>query len=153
MYIFDACAFMDMFNYYPKRFPSLWNEFDELVSKKRILSVKEVFKEINVRNDLKAEWANRNKEIFLEPDEKEASFISEIFKIKHFQSSLKSQQLLKGGNFADPFVIASAKIREYTVVTQEKYKKHGAKIPNICEYFSISCLNLEGFMEKEDWQF
>jgi len=153
MYIFDTSSFIEIFNFYPKRFPSLWNEFDELVSKKRILSVKEVFKEINERNDLKTEWAKRNNKIFLEPDEKEASFVVEIFKIKHFQSSLEEKKRLIGGNFADPFVIASAKIREYTVVTQEKYKKNGTKIPNICEYFNISCLNLEGFMEKEDWQF
>ena len=117
------------------------------------MSVKEVFNEINERNDPITTWAKRSNKIFLEPDEEEASFIVEIFKIKHFQSSLEEKKRLKGGNFADPFIIASAKIRKHTVVTQEKYKNNGAKIPNICKHFGISYLNLEGFMEQEDWQF
>ena len=39
------------------------------------------------------------------------------------------------------------------VVTQEQYKEHATKIPNICEYFNIECINLEGFLIKENWKF
>jgi hypothetical protein len=40
-----------------------------------------------------------------------------------------------------------------SVVTEEKHKKNGVTIPNICEHFDIPYTNLEGFMENEDWQF
>ena len=35
MYIFDTSSFIEIFKFYPTRFPSLWKEFDELVSKKK----------------------------------------------------------------------------------------------------------------------
>jgi len=39
------------------------------------------------------------------------------------------------------------------VVTQEKYKENAAKIPNVCVFFDVACIYLEGFMEKESGQF
>ena len=45
------------------------------------------------------------------------------------------QERLKGKPVADPFVIAKA------------------KIPNVCNHFGILCINLDGFMEKENWTF
>ena len=40
-----------------------------------------------------------------------------------------------------------------TVVTQEKLKPGGAKIPNVCAHFKIPCIDLEGFMHKQNWTF
>ena len=65
-------------------------------------------------------------------------FISQIYAINHFQQNLERDKLLKGGSFADPFIISKAKIINGTVVTQEKFKDHAAKIPNICKHFGIS---------------
>jgi hypothetical protein len=50
-------------------------------------------------------------------------------------------------------VIAKAKVVGGCVVTQEKKKPQAAKIPNVCEHFGIHCVNLEGFMEQENWTF
>lgn len=61
--------------------------------------------------------------------------------------------MLKGGAFADPFLIAKAKIMDCTVVTEESFKPTSAKIPNICKHFNVKCINLEGFMELEKWKF
>ncbi|MCZ6821218.1 MAG: DUF4411 family protein [Calditrichaeota bacterium] len=63
------------------------------------------------------------------------------------------KQRLKGTPVADPFVIASARIRQACVVTEEGKKKNAARIPNVCEYFGVDCTNLEGFMERERWRF
>lgn len=60
---------------------------------------------------------------------------------------------MQGKPVADPFVIAKAKVVEGIVVTQEEYKPNAAKIPNICEELAVSCVNVEGFMEKEQWRF
>ena len=38
-------------------------------------------------------------------------------------------------------------------LTKEKLKPNAVKIPNICEHFMVPYLDLEGFMEKEDWTF
>jgi hypothetical protein len=40
-----------------------------------------------------------------------------------------------------------------TVVAAERLKPNAVKVPNICAYFKIPCLDLEGFMESEGWEF
>lgn len=155
MYIFDTSSFRELFHFYPQRFPTLWKDFQELVENGTILSVKEVLQEMSVggtdHSDTK--WAKSHKKIFKEPSVEEAQFIAEIFKVEHFQQSLEQKKLLKGGYFADPFIIASAKVNAATVVTQERLKPKGTKIPNICDKFGVPCTNLEGFMELEEWKF
>jgi hypothetical protein len=39
------------------------------------------------------------------------------------------------------------------VVTEEEKKANAARIPNVCEYFGVNCVNLEGFMERKGWAF
>ncbi|WP_082117709.1 DUF4411 family protein [Pandoraea apista] len=40
-----------------------------------------------------------------------------------------------------------------TVVTAERLKPNAVKVPNICAHFTIPCLDIEGFMESEGWEF
>lgn len=77
----------------------------------------------------------------------------EIFKKRHFQDNIEKIKLLKGGPVADPFLVAKAKALNGIVVTQEEFKPNSVKLPNICEFMGVQCTNLEGLMEKEDWQF
>jgi len=155
MYVFDTSSFRELFHFYPGRFPTLWQAFHALIENERILSVKEVLQEMSVGGgehpDTK--WAKSHKKIFKEPTVEEAQFIAEIFKVEHFQQSLEQRKLLKGGYFADPFIIASAKVNSAIVVTQERSKQNGTKIPNICDRFGVPCTNLERFMEMEKWEF
>ena len=64
-------------------------------------------------------------------------------------------ETLHGTPVADPFVIACAKIRQGTVVTEERLKPHAAKIPNVCQHpgVSVPCIDLEDFMQKQGWSF
>lgn len=153
MYIVDTCSFEKMFQFYPNRFRILWNNINRLTQEGKLLSVYEVYKELN--RGLAVKWKEDNKKIFPKVSEEEAEFIKEIFKAEngHFQSCIRNTQLLKGSPVADPFVIASAKVRSATVVTEESYKPKSSKIPNICEFFSIPCITFEGVMEREGWEF
>ena len=56
---------------------------------------------------------------------------------------------------ADPFIIAKAgvSLEESCVVTEEADRPNAVRIPNVCEYFNIECINLEQLMEREGWQF
>jgi len=155
-YVFDSNALINLFNnFYQSRFPSLWGNFDSLVNEDRILSVREVKNELNSyhKNDSLKKWIEKNNDIFKQPDETEIEFIKEIFKITHFQAIIRKKSILNGKPVADPFLIAKAKVIDGFVVTQEKFKDNSAKIPNICDYFGIQCINLEGFMEIEKWKF
>ena len=154
-YVFDSDSLIDLFtHYYPARFPSLWEKFDALVSGGKLASVREVFNEIGSSEDSLAIWAKEQKSmLFLESTVEELQFVGEIFQVQHFQMMIRKKERLQGKPVADPFVIARAKISNACVITQEKNTKNAAKIPNVCDHFGISCINLEGFMEKENWTF
>ncbi len=154
-YVFDSGSLINLFrHYYPRRFPTLWEQFDALVSGGELISVREVFNEIGSTEDSLGTWAKEKKNIlFLETTVEEFKFVAEIFQVRHFQAMIRKQERLKGKPVADPFVIARAKILNAYVVTQEKKTDNAAKIPNVCDHFGIPCINLEGFMEKENWTF
>jgi len=154
-YIFDSGPLINLFrHYYPERFPSLWEKFYALVSDGKIISVKEVYNEIDSREDALANWAKDQKDKFFSPSTvEEFRFVTEIFKVRHFQAMIRNKERLQGKPVADPFVIARAKIFNCPVVTTEALKDNAAGIPNVCEHFSIPYIDLEGFMKQEGWTF
>ena len=154
IYVFDSNTLINIFNhYYLERFPSFWDNFNDLISKQTIISVQEVRRELERRGDRLSDWAKSHNELFLPPNAEESSFITEIFKVKHFRILIQKKQQYIEGPAADPFIIAKAKVINGCVVTQEKHTENAAKIPNVCEYFKIPCINLEGFMKEENWTF
>jgi hypothetical protein len=98
-------------------------------------------------------WIESHKQMFLQPTAAEAGFVVEIFAVPHFRSLVGEMQRLKGRPVADPFVIASARVRGGSVVTEEANKPNAAKIPNVCEHFGIHWTNLEGFLKQVGWTF
>jgi len=155
-YVFDTNALIVIFtHFYRSRFPSFWEKFNHSVATQAILSVREVANEIKryQRETRLREWVEENPHLFRQPTSAETSFVADIFKIQHFQGLITKKSRLQGTPVADPWVIAKAKIIGAYVVTQETYKKNGAKIPNICKHFSVPFLHLEDFMEKENWKF
>jgi len=154
-YVFDSGPLIDLFrHYYPERFPSLWEKFNLLVSNGKIISVKEVYNEIDGKEDELARWAKQQKDgLFLPSTPEELRFVSNIFKVTHFQAMIRNQERLRGNPVADPFVIARAKVLNCYIVTTEVLRDNAAKIPNVCEHFSIPYINLEGFMQQQRWTF
>ena len=154
-YVFDTNSFIVLGHYFPERFPSFWERFDELVCSGGVISVREVRRELDHRATRQhlVDWIAGNKRIFLLPSPEETEFVSDIFAVPHFQQLVRQEQRLKGTPVADPFVIAAAKLRGACVVTEESKKRNAARIPNVCEYFEIDCTNLQGMMEREGWRF
>lgn len=98
-------------------------------------------------------WATAHAELFVVPNATEDAFVASIYAVPHFQANIEKQKLIRGGRNADPFLIARAACNGGTVLTMEQVKVNGAKIPNICNHFSVACVDLRGFMEKENWMF
>jgi len=154
-YVFDTNSFIVIGHYFPERFPSFWAKFDALVAAGRVLSVREVLRELdnhNTRLHLR-NWIDANQSVFLVPTPQETQFVSQIFAVPHFQNLLSKKQILAGGPAADPFVIALAKVVGCCVVTEESKKDNAARIPNVCEHFGLGWTNLEGLMQSEGWCF
>ena len=154
-YVFDNSPLSALFrNYYRHRFPSLWRRFDDLVINGDFVSTREVRRELEDGPDESLrEWVAQNRELFTIPSAEEGVFVARIYAVQHFQQNIERQKMLRGGNNADPFVIAKAALTEGTVVTMEQLRPNAAKIPNICDHFNIPCMTLEEFMESEGWEF
>jgi hypothetical protein len=154
IYVFDSNTLIQLFtNFYLNRFPSLWEKFAQAVTDGHIISVREVSNEIDGHDDRLSNWTSANRDFFQQPSIEELAFVAEIFRVRHFQSMIRNQERLQGKPVADPFVIAKAKILQGYVVTEEIMKPNSSKIPNVCTHFLIHCINLEGFMEQENWTF
>jgi hypothetical protein len=134
-------------------FVSFWDAFEDLIQSGVVISVKEVFRELERRDDELHEWSKIKRDMFLAPIAEEALFIQQIFAIPHFQGLLQKAKIYEGGLNADPFVIAKAKVIKGTVVTTEKFKPNASKIPNVCKHFDIPCIGFEQFMQAQDWKY
>lgn len=155
-YVFDTSAFIVLKNYYPTTFTTLWSRIDTLAGNGAIVSVREVFNELHNYNDVDfiQGWAKQHKTIFAKPSNDELLVVRQILAIPHFQTLIGNKAILKGTPVADPFIVAAGKvIKDATVVTQEGLKPNAAKVPNVCEHFKVSCINLETFMAQQGWAF
>jgi hypothetical protein len=154
-YVFDTSPISTLFkNYYRRTFRSLWERFDELVADGRIVSTREVLRELEDGPvESATTWANQHSTLFATPTAAEGAFVARIYGVAHFQQNIEQRKILKGGRNADPFVIAKAHVESRAVVTVEEFKPNAVKIPNICQHFGIRCLSLEDFMEAEGWEF
>lgn len=155
IYIFDTSSFIVIGHFYRSRFGTFWRDFDTLAANGRMISVREVLRELEnqtTRPHLLT-WIKERKDLFLPPGSEETRFVSRLFANPHFQQLISAKQRLKGGPAADPWVIASAFAHEACVVTEESEKPNAAKVPNICKHYNIDCVSVERFMEIEDWSY
>jgi len=154
-YIIDSSSLIYLGQFFPSRFPSLWSHFEELTSNGSLVSVKECRKEIDSygKNDYIKQWVNDHLEIFLPATSQETEFLAKIFSVPHFGQLISEKAILQGKTVADPFLIAAAKVKNCTLITEELWKENAAKIPNVCEHFGIPYITLEELMEKEGLRF
>jgi len=153
IYVFDSNSFGVLKNFYPGVFAGFWEQFDSLVAQGRIVSVREVERELSRREDSQhlVDWVAENHAIFSGPTEPELERVREIFSVAHFQQLIGQKQLLKGYPVADPFIVARAGELEGCVVTEERFRPNAAKVPNVCDHFGIECTNVEGMLDREGW--
>ena len=102
-YVFDTSAFSQLFHsYYQHRFPTLWEQFNELVRGDSITSTREVAREIkDDRVTTLRQWAETNKQLFPTPNRAEGEFVARIFAVPHFQQIVERKKLLRGSKNAD----------------------------------------------------
>jgi hypothetical protein len=117
--------------------------------------VREVYNELQfqVSSPWYLEWIEKHKKMFMVPTAAEMKFVAEIFKVNHFRVLVGEKQRLTGQPVADPFLIASARARSGTVVTEEEKKPNAAKVPNVCDHFKVAYTNVAGFLAARGWKF
>lgn len=159
-YCVDASSFFELKIRFPKDvFPSVWERVEELIRAGRLISAKEVLREIETGRDELVRWTKTRKQIFLDPLSPELELVKDILKnFPHLGSPWKQT------HHADPFIIALAKLKNdtepphlyekkrYVVVTEES-QNNPNRIPSVCRHYNVQSFKLLELFRRENWQF
>jgi hypothetical protein len=112
-YCIDTSALIDLWRRYypPDIFQSLWKDIEKLVYQGFIIAPQEVLKEIKKQDDELLEWAKRNRKMFKDLDEDQLKEVKVI--VKDFPNLIDPNKEVD----ADPFLVALAKAKEWTIIT------------------------------------
>lgn len=153
-YVLDTNVFMDwQARYYPTDvFASLLGKVDHLIKEKRCYCPQLVEEELGAvgTTELK-DWADNRPELFVPI----AEMLAETLAIQgRFPGLLDPKAMYEE---ADAYVIAYAKLKGGTVVTQEtsaaekRNPKRTHFIPDVCRELGLPCISFLGLMRKEGW--
>jgi hypothetical protein len=106
----------------------------------RIVTPRKVLDELRRKDDDVSEWANERPDCFVDAEEPIQRRAGEIY--QEFPAN-------PGRDEADPFVLAEAEARQFTVITYEGRSFSGVPtrnwvrtMPGICRHFGIECRTL-----------
>ncbi|MDQ7827015.1 MAG: DUF4411 family protein [Candidatus Eremiobacteraeota bacterium] len=136
---------------YPKdAFPALWQKIEELIDDGKLIAIEEVILELEKKEDVLHKWAIKQEKLCVPIDIDIQKEVREILK-----SHKRLLDTRKNRSGADPFVIALAKVRKCTVITNEKKTSSQEKphIPDVCEKLGIRCINLLELILEQGWIF
>ena len=150
-YVVDTNVFIQLRQYPQEVFVSLWQALEECVEAEVITSVDEVLKELKKSDGTITKWAKARRGMFTKPSLEEQRIVFDI--VARFPDVIKKKNLLLGIPEADPFLIAKALVKGYTVMTLERKKPNAAKIPNICEHYEVPYISLFDFFARQGWRF
>ncbi|MDG3546620.1 DUF4411 family protein [Methanobacterium formicicum] len=140
---------LDYFN--KKVFKSLWANIDEMIQKEELISLKEVFLELNKVDDRISDYwngINNTHEFFIDPPDEALAYLPELEQFEIFQDYGKEKPL-----WADPHLITYGMAKNATIITQETLNKHPKrKIPFVCNEIGVDCVNLDEFMISNGWE-
>lgn len=151
-YCIDTSAILDGWvRYYPRDvFPTLWDNLEGMIAKRRLVAPQEVLLELSKNDDELHKWARLQDGFFCDLDEATQIATAEI--LAKFPKLVNNE---RNRSIADPFVIALAKVRNCVVITGEKRRGNPErpKIPDVCDGYKIKCINLLELIRVEGWQF
>jgi hypothetical protein len=140
--VFDTSAYINgQRDHLPlPTFPSVWKLIEEAIDDGRIVLPREVFRELTAQDDTLAAWIHVHASAAVTPSEEvqlDAGRIGNEFPAPGIR------------NGADPFIVAEARARRFTVVTYEGRSFSGVPtrrwartMPGICQRFGVHCCTL-----------
>ena len=131
-------------------FPGLWEQLENLASQEILVSSEEVLRELKSKEDELYDWAKKQATLFLPTD---AAVQAAAMQILSIHPGLVDVNASKSKG--DPFVIAVAMVHNCAVITQERPTGNPdrPKIPTVCQYRNLRCMNFLDFIREQHWQF
>lgn len=157
MYSLDTSALMDwQARFYPMDvFVGLKSKIEALIADDKLRAPQIVREELDaVGTPALKSWARSQSGLFVPL---ESALQDEAAAIQAQYPELVDVK--SGHESADPWVIALAKLRGWTVVSQETSASEKRKppksyyIPDVCRNLGVPCINLLGLMRREGWTF
>ncbi|MEQ1633977.1 MAG: DUF4411 family protein [Planctomycetota bacterium] len=150
LYCFDSSALIHAATRaYPiEVFASFWDRFEGAVASGVVIAPDEVLVEAARKDDGLHAWCKAHREMFVPLTLDVQAAAMEITAAVPSLVDIK-----KGRGQADPFVVALARVRSATVVTEEHAKPTAPKIPDACKLFGVTCINLLEFLRAMRWRF
>lgn len=167
VYIIDTCSIAHLHrNFPPDIFTRIYKRIDLIIKEGRLIAPNEVKREIEAGDDDISKWLSDRQEM-IRPTTIE--IIHEVEEIIARSPPIADEK--KEKPVADPFLIAQVLIErrqkrfdetEYYIITEEKGTKSPItdnslknlkKVPDLCKYYKINCLDLIGLFRNEDWKF
>jgi hypothetical protein len=161
-YTIDTCSLIDIFGKEKlvsrEYMPGLWERIQVLIADGIIISHAEVLREIKKegsKGEELYEWAHANETVF-----RDYEWTAEGTVIRSMSPKYAAFVNAKTNDIhADPWLVAQAKCRRVTIITEEKLsgsadpKKH--KLPNVCadSQFAVGCVDLLGLIREQQWKF
>jgi hypothetical protein len=142
VFVFDTSAFINgsRHHYYLDTMAGVWTLVEESIDDGRIVVPREVYRELLAQDDEITAFVRRHDAAIAEPTEQVQRRAGEL------QAMFPKPGLR---DLADPFVMAEAEARDFTVVTYEgitfageSAKKADDKLPAQCEQVGIRCCTL-----------
>ena len=147
IYVIDACALINAaknYNMKKNAFAHIWDKLSEMIELGQLISSAEVLDEL--KDDDLAEWAKLHKEAFIPLDHTIQTNVTSILKLYPTMIQIKST----GNSNGDPFLVATAKVKNGCIITDERpgdIKSKNYKIPNVCSELGIRHINLKEFLD------
>jgi len=115
-----------------------------------VIASEEVLVDLGRVDDDVHEWARQRRAMFVPSDEAIQLAVLEI--LRNYRGLVDTARPRLG---ADPFVIALARIRGCTVVTQETPTGNPAllNLADVCGALGIPCINVLQFIRQQGWVF
>lgn len=151
VYCIDTSSLIGAFvRHYPRSsFPGFWREFEQLIEHGRVFAPEAVYGELKGRKDALAEWAKSHAQMFLQPDMYVLARVGNIG--IHFPAAA---QTTIAENKADPFLVALADNKQWTVVSEERgTSQEIPTIPQMCKRYAVPCIQLVEVITRERWVF
>lgn len=150
-YSVDASSIIQAWtNRYPiDVLPAFWEDLESLIENGDLRVIDEVYEEIKRKEDKLFAWVKVRPSLIVELDEEVQAAVTEILASHRYLVEEK-----RGRSGGDPFVIALAKVRGLTVVTEERMSPSPArkpKIPDVCSAYAIRCINVLDLIRENGW--
>lgn len=132
-------------DYNPKVFVGVWQKLEAMVADDTLIASSEVLVEMKRKDDDVYRWCKRQSRMFVALDDAIQTEAKAI--LAAHQRLIDTRN---GRSGADPFVIAVAKVRNASVLTDERPSNslERPKIPDVCKALGIECCRLSEVFER-----